>query len=182
MAFIYLHPAGNNALTLTNQAVRGTLNGDASSFRGLRNGHLYPPRPAPGTNDNTNFRVNFRGQLPAQPEQDNADHTEYRLLNNRGLEIMVQGMPQCPVYVIVYSTLLPCSVGGKQDLPPRCLEMIATARRNFHTACRNAQFYLYTNQDGPRTSTDRKRRQQYQRYFQTDMDYMRNQNIIWLHP
>ena len=179
MAFIYLHPAGNNALTLTNQTVRGSLNGAAKSFRGLTNGDLYPPRPAPGTNDNTNFRVNFRG---GQPERgNNREHTEYRLLNNRGLETMVQGMQPCPVYVIVYSTLLPCSVGGKQDLPPRCLEMIATARRNFHTACRNAQFYLYTNQNSQRTSPDPKKNQQYQRYFQTDMDYMQRENIIWLH-
>ena len=175
MAFIYLHPAGSNNLTLTNETVRGTLNGAAMTFPGLKDGRLYPLRSVSGTN----FRVNFRG---LQRENYNTEHTEYRLLINGGLETMVKSMQQCPVYVIVYSTLLPCSVGGNQNLPPRCLEMIATARRNIRTACSNAQFYLYTNQNRPRTSPDQKRRQQYQRYFQTDMDYMRNENIIWLHP
>ncbi|CAB4039697.1 Hypothetical predicted protein [Paramuricea clavata] len=183
MAFIYLHPPGANVLTLTNQAVRGTLNGPARSNRGLLIGDLYPPRPPPNTNDNTNFRMNFRGQR-RQLEIDNTDHTEYKLLNNRGLEVMVQSMPHCPVYVILYSKLLPCSVGGNPNKPPRCLEMIATARRNIRTPCPNAQFYLYTTQNGPRTSTPRDpaKDQNYQRYFQTDMTYMQRQNIIWLHP
>jgi hypothetical protein len=70
-----------------------------------------------------------------QDQQTNLGHSEYQLLHGDGLRIMRQGMGDCPRFMIIYSTNLPCMRPryGPGHLVPnradRCLEIIGAARR-----------------------------------------------------
>jgi hypothetical protein len=138
--------------------------------------NLWPRQP-----DNTNFRmakVDYN-----QDQQTNLGHSEYQLLHGDGLRIMRQGMGDCPRFMIIYSTNLPCMRPryGPGHLVPnradRCLEIIGAARRTLRNDCPNAFFYLFTHQARARSPCDRD-----QRFFQWERDYLRDNNIIWLHP
>ena len=173
--FIYLQPANQSDLYLTNTEVRQALTVTRSFL--LNNSiHIWPRQP-----NNTNFRtakVDYN-----QSRSTNEGHSEYQLFHSDGLGRMRAGLGACPLFVIVYSTNLPCMrardrhgnlVPGR---PNRCLEIIGEAKTQLLNACRNAYFYLYTDQAAARSDSTRDRN-----YFRWEKDYLRDNNIIWLHP
>ena len=156
----------------------------------LRDGNPHPPRPAAGMQDDTNFRMAYPDPAPT-PGVVNTQHSEYTLLNGNGLQTMVTAFIQrqnnaCPRYVIIYSRLLPCmapvnpqTLAKKPGKPDRCLEMInnaKTATQNL-PGCANTRFYLYTNQNQARSTSQKDRY-----FFDVETRYFTAHQIIWLHP
>ena len=174
-AFFYLQPAAHNALHFTDANVGNDLTVTRNFL--LDNTHLiWPANP-----DATNFRVAKVNYDPRLGE--NRRHSEYQLLDNNGLDRMRQGLAACPQFVLIYSTLLPCMRARDQHgvprprAPNRCLENINAAKARFLNHCPHTVFYIYTNQNTPRSNC-----QQDQNYFQWEQNYMAHNNIHWLHP
>ena len=175
-AYIYLHPANQAALHLTNRGVSAALT--VGRNVPLDNTHhIWPRQP-----DNTNFRM-AKVDYTSTDRDTNTGHSEYQLLHGNGLDTMIQRMAPCPEFMIIYTTNLPCMrarnrdgtlVPGKRD---RCLEMIGAAKTQLLNACPNAFVYLYTHQAAARTNCVKD-----QNFFQWEQDYLRDNDIIWLHP
>lgn len=132
--------------------------------------------------DHSNFRVAkvICGLL------DNEGHTEHQLLAKTGLEKMRLSMhPNCPEFVLIYSTLLPCMASRYDSrgnlIPgrkPRCIEEIAAAKQEFLRYCRDSFFYIYTDQKKERQPPTPLNKN----FFIWEQQYMATNHITWLHP
>ena len=146
LAYIYLQPKNTNNLVFTNEIVRKAVEMKTN----LPSDTTWPSIP-----DNTNFRFAFVDYF--KPRYTNRGHSEYRLLSRNGLGKMITHIQKtsssCPQYVILYSSLLPCSYPIRwKKRPFRCADMTVQARKYFENICGpGTTFYLYTDKQTPST-------------------------------
>jgi hypothetical protein len=130
-----------------------------------------------------------------QPEETNYGHSEYQLLVENGLKIMMTNFqpeqrnetPQWQ-YVILYSTRIPC-VHPENPNPnePRCTRMVIEAIEDLKSICGpGTTFFLYTTDETPLTLEDRnlspEEKDTLTRKIKTFKNKMKRKKIVWIYP
>lgn len=180
MGYLYLQPKNENGLVFTDK----TVNDGVGKIKNLPSETTWPSIP-----DNTNFRYAFVDYF-AYPDT-NYGHSEYQLFSRNGLGKMITHFQtkygDCPQYVILYSTNIPCSFPTNPDTRiQRCARMTIDERNRLKNICATTMFYLYTDEETPLILQDKNAPQKYKNFIQRKINSFGKEisdgNIIWIYP
>ena len=173
--YVYLHPSKSNDVKFIHPSVKQIL----GQFN-IKHGILLWPDDGKTTN--------FRLATPdySKGQETNYGHSEYQLLTDNKLGQMVTDFKKyydCPEYVILYSSNLPCvSPENPDNNKPRCAQMVVNAKEEVETICEDAWFYLYTTHETPSSLSDPKLLPQFKEHIRQKIAFLKRNGINWIHP